>query len=195
MPTSVSALILAAGLSARFGGQKLLAPYKGLPLAVHGARTVRAAVNAGLLADVLAVVPTTRLLWRLYAAEKVPHVQNPKATRGISTSIQLGLTTLAAGTSGAALVILADQPLLRLEVIEALVTSWRQTGISVRPRYQAAPDEPGHPVLLDRSLWHLADGLTGDTGLGGILRGQQINVLDVSGSNPDVDTPQDLALL
>lgn len=195
MPPAVSALILAAGSSTRFGSQKLLAPYQRVPLAVHGARTVRAAVDSGLLAEAMAVVPTTRLLWRLYAAEGIPQLQNSKASLGISTSVQLGLHRFLAGTSGAALIVLADQPLLRLEVIEALVTRWRQTGISVRPRYAAAPDQPGHPVLLDRSLWKLADQLSGDTGLGEILRDQQIDILDVPGSNPDVDTALDLKSL
>jgi CTP:molybdopterin cytidylyltransferase MocA len=52
-------------------------------------------------------------------------------------------------------------------------------------------------VLLDRSLWPLADHLQADAGLGHLLGAGAagVTLIDVPGSNPDVDTPADLHLL
>ena len=95
---------------------------------------------------------------------------------------------------GAALIILGDEPLLRDDAIEHLVYYWRQKGISIRPRYSQQPDAPGHPVLLDRGLWHLVDRLEGDHGLSSLLASQPgaVATLDLPGANPDVDTREDL---
>ena len=54
---------------------------------------------------------------------------------------------------------------------------------------------PGHPVLIDRSLWPLVQQLEGDEGLGAVLRSGQVAVdlVPVDGRNPDIDTRADLA--
>jgi CTP:molybdopterin cytidylyltransferase MocA len=78
----------------------------------------------------------------------------------------------------------------------ALVARWRETGArAVRPRYSAEPDVPGHPVLVERSLWPLVHRLEGDEGLGAVLQGGRVavDVLPVEGRNPDIDTRADLA--
>jgi CTP:molybdopterin cytidylyltransferase MocA len=52
-------------------------------------------------------------------------------------------------------------------------------------------------VLLDRGLWHLANRLEGDRGLSTILGSQpgSVATLDLPGTNPDVDTRDDLRAL
>jgi CTP:molybdopterin cytidylyltransferase MocA len=52
-------------------------------------------------------------------------------------------------------------------------------------------------VLLDRTLWPLASGLTGDEGFGRLFAGRPdlLDLVDVPGANPDVDTPADLTHL
>jgi CTP:molybdopterin cytidylyltransferase MocA len=100
--------------------------------------------------------------------------------------------------TGAALVFLADQPLVQLAVVEALVAAWKAgTGVMVRPRYKANPGIPGHPALLDRSIWPLAQQLHGDRGFAGLLDSilRPSVILDVAGDNPDVDTLADLQSL
>lgn len=64
----------------------------------------------------------------------------------------------------------------------------------VRPRYAESAAEPGHPVLLDRSLWPLAAELEGDAGFAPLLRARRIEptLVEVPGRNPDVDRPADL---
>lgn len=195
------ALVLAAGSGTRFGGEKLLASFHGRPLVAHVATTLAQAVANGVLAGGVAVIAPgdVSLAWHLDTAG-LQLVENPRATSGIGSSLQIGLAALNGPRQlpvGAALIVLADQPLIRLEVIIRLVTEWRAQGCSVRPRYAARPGEPGHPVLLDRGDWSLADQLTGDRGLGPLLDPGNTRAveIEVPGHNPDVDTPADLSRL
>jgi CTP:molybdopterin cytidylyltransferase MocA len=65
----------------------------------------------------------------------------------------------------------------------------------VRARY--ATDGAPNPVFVRRAAWARAAGLSGDRGLGPLLAGHPELVLavDVPGTNPDIDTPADLAAL
>ncbi len=94
------------------------------------------------------------------------------------------------------LVVLGDQPLLRPDVVRAVVDASRATGRAiVRPRY--ADDDAPNPVLVRRGAWALAAGLEGDRGLGPLLlaRPDLVEEVPVAGANPDVDTPADLERL
>jgi CTP:molybdopterin cytidylyltransferase MocA len=94
-------------------------------------------------------------------------------------------------------VVLADQPLLDPEIVRGLVEAWKAGAVIARPRYRDATDTPGHPVLLDRSMWHLAVQASGERGLGPLLDSlrDRVTVLEVPGTNPGIDTPEDLARL
>ncbi len=194
------AIVLAAGAGSRFGGDKLLAPWRGHPLIAHTAAMVAEAISAGMLGGAVAVVPprSTALGWSLEAAG-CTLVENPVAASGLASSLRLGLAEVvrADPLTPAALIVLGDQPLLGPDTIRRLVDAWRANGKSVRPRYRLTPDAPGHPVLLDRSVWPRVAALEGDRGLGPLFLAQPdlIATVDVPGSNPDVDTPADLRSL
>lgn len=198
---AIYALVLAAGRGRRFGGDKLLAPFRGATIIGHVAATLAQAMGGGLLTGGVAVVPVRAraLLWPLDTAG-LEVVENPEAGTGLASSLRLGLAALAhpdrRPAAAAALVVLADQPLLRLPVIEALVSAWRRAPGTHRPRYADQPAEPGHPVLLDRAAWGLTEALRGDQGLGALLAGHAgVGLVEVPGANPDVDTAEDLRLL
>lgn len=191
----VAALLLAAGRGTRFGGDKLQASLRGTPLVGHVVATIDSAIRAGTLSHGVAVVAAgDDAIRQLVVNCGFEAASNDDPAGGISGSIRCGLEALLPDPSiGAALIVLGDQPLLRLEVVIALVDRWHQMGKSARPRYAETPEQPGHPVLLDRSLWNLAENLSGDRGLGGILPSQGVEIVEVDGRNPDVDTTEDLA--
>jgi CTP:molybdopterin cytidylyltransferase MocA len=195
-PAGVAGLILAAGLGRRFGGAKLVAPLRGRPLVSYALDVAGRARAAGLLSDLRIVIARgDHALAGLARDAGVVAVANPAPERGLSSSLRLGLAALDAS---AALVLLADQPLLRLDVVAVLVAAWHeQLGLLIRPRYARSPDEPGHPVLVDRSLWPLTAQLEGDAGVGRLLPdgAPGVALINIPGSNPDVDTPADLHLL
>jgi CTP:molybdopterin cytidylyltransferase MocA len=194
-------LVLAAGQGRRFGGGKLLASYRGRPLLSHVLGVVVAALERGVLGGGLVVVGADDEPARaLTESTKLEPVVNDAPHLGLSHSVRLGLSALEEQRDpvGAAVIFLGDQPMVRLAVVEALTTAWRSgSGPIVRPRYQGSPHVPGHPTLLDRSIWPLARHLQGDRGFSALLASNAVDtfVLDVSGDNPDVDTRADLHAL
>lgn len=196
------AVILAAGQGRRFGGGKLHALYRGQPLLSHVLDVVEVARKRGLLdgGHVVVAADDERGL-TLARASGLGTVINDAPELGLSHSVRIALAALEGRTiedAGAALVFLGDQPLVRADVVEALVAAWKQgSGPIVRPRYQARPARPGHPVLLARSIWARASQLKGDRGFSALLDSgiPDIVTIDVKGDNPDVDTQADLNAL
>jgi molybdenum cofactor cytidylyltransferase len=190
-------VVLAAGGGRRFGGGKLVAPLHGRPLVAYPLDIAGRARAAGLVERIVVVVaPDGGEIATLARAAGALVVTNPTPQDGLSGSLRLGLG--AAGEADAALVLLGDQPLVRLDTLAVLIAAWRQgLGDLIRPRYAQAGGAPGHPVLADRSLWPLADQLQGDAGLGAIrpVGAAGVAVIDLPGRNPDVDTPADLHTL
>jgi CTP:molybdopterin cytidylyltransferase MocA len=196
----VHALILAAGQSRRFGGGNLHALYRGQPLLSHVLDVVAGARKRGLLdgGHVVVAAGDERGL-ALARAGGLATVVNDAPELGLSHSLRLGLAAIEAQPLeevAAALVFLGDQPLVRLDVVEALIGRVG-SGPIVRPRYEAHPDAPGHPVLLARAIWARARQLEGDRGLGALLDSSPLETITVSvkGDNPDVDTRADLNAL
>jgi molybdenum cofactor cytidylyltransferase len=194
----VGAVVLAAGASRRFGGGKLMAPLHGRPVVEHVFEAVRQARAVDLVGDAIAVIaPGDRAVADLADRAGLRIVENASPELGLSRSLRCGFRSLAPDVAAAAL-LLADQPLVRVEVLAVLVAAWRRgLGTLVRPRYADAPEEPGHPVLVDRSLWPLADALSGESGMGALLPAGSagVAVIEVAGRNPDIDTPDDLTTL
>ena len=190
----VTAVVLAAGAGSRFGGGKLLAPLEGRPVLQHVLDTL---ADAGLTNVVVvlgddAAAMETALQWR---TER--RVRNPHPSRGLASSLQVGL---AAGGEGsgvapdAALIVLGDQPELRREAIDAILGAGDGTHAIV-PRYEQ--DRGRNPVLLPARLWPVARGLSGDRGLGAWLAAhpEEVREVPVAGANPDIDRRADLAEL
>jgi molybdenum cofactor cytidylyltransferase len=192
-----AALILAAGASTRFGGPKLLALLDGRPILQH---VLDAAAACGPAVTVVVLghradAVEEQMVWR-----GEHRVRNPDPRRGLSSSVQVGLAALErtdpAAELEAVLILLGDQPRVRPSVIHDLIHGATGSALPiVVPLYD---DGGGHnPVLLRRSAWPVAAASQGDRGLGPIISGRPDLVLKVpvGGSNPDVDTPADLAAL
>jgi molybdenum cofactor cytidylyltransferase len=122
---------------------------------------------------------------------------NPRPQDGLSSSLRVGLDAVAEDPAvDAVLIALGDQPTLRPETVRAVVDAAVSTPRPfVRARY--ADDGAPNPVLVRRSAWALAAGLSGDRGLGPLLaaRRDQVTEVAVEGSNPDIDTRDDLERL
>lgn len=191
-------MVLAAGRALRFGGAKLLAPLRGRPVLAHVLDTVARARAAGIVSRARVVIAKGDTeVTALATSAGVETIVNQAPDRGLSSSLRCGLAALGSDT-GAVVILLGDQPLVRLEVLEQLVAAWLDgRGSLIRPRYADAPAQPGHPVVLDRSVWPLAGRLQDDAGFGALLPPGSAGValIDVAGRNPDVDTPTDLDIL
>lgn len=192
------AVVLAAGAGRRFGGGKLHALYQGKPLLSYVLDVVGAARQRGLIdgGHVVIAAGDDRAA-ALVNAAGLESTINRAPELGLSHSLGLGLAEVqgSAGT-GAALIFLGDQPLVRLEVVEALIGRWRGGDAAViRPRYHGRPDVPGHPALLTREVWQAHRRLHGDQGFASLFGAGsfKVGLVDVPGDNPDIDTMADLA--
>ena len=178
----VAAVILAAGSSTRFGGPKQLVRI--------GARTTLGIVadvaTAAGLSPVIVVAPSS-----LPAPETTMVVHNDVPSAGMSRSLRLGLEAVPPEAE-AAVILLADQPTVDVALLHSL-DGWRGGTPIVATR---ADGVLGPPVLLEREAFGLADGLTGDTGLRDLLRGDPTLVTAVDHERlPDIDTPSDLVAI
>ena len=198
-PARVGAVVLAAGLCRRFGSAKLLAQWQGRPIISYVLETIAQARDEGLLTVGVVVhrpddTDTPRMA-REHGLE--PHI-NTRPAHGMASSLRLGLNALSSERwqpLEGALVVMGDQPLLRHDVIEQLIRAFSPSTDLVRPEYASAPEQPGHPVLVHRRLWDKARSLAGDQGFRVLATWNNVRAgtIRVEGSNPDVDTPEDLA--
>lgn len=123
-------------------------------------------------------------------------VENPDWKVGQATSVVAGLEALGADFE-AAVVMLADQPLVGAEVVERLVRAYEDGSSIVVAAYGG---RPRNPVLFSRKVWpELMRELRGDEGARSFLRRRSEVVrmvpCDEVGDPSDVDTREDLEKL
>jgi len=168
--------VLAAGLGARFGGNKLEAMCAGKPL---GRWTIEAVEAAGLGPGTIVTGPE----WVTFAGGWTRAV-NPEPEAGLGSSLALA-ARLARGKD-ALLILLADMPLVTAAYLRGLAAGSAPTATRYPDGYA------GVPALLDRRLIEQAALLTGDRGAGPLLN--RARLLDPPpGMLRDVDTTQELA--
>jgi len=184
-PRLIAGILLAAGLSTRFGRQKLLQPYRG-ELLVR--KTARCFLDAGLQ-PVVAVVSNAPAFGDALAGLPVTMVENPNPEDGVSASIAIGLRALPE-TSSAALIGVADQPYLTADAIQALLDAFLPGRIVV-PRFG---DHRGNPPVFDRRFFVDLMQLRGDRGGQVVVNAHPEAVVEVSLAEEigaDVDRPED----
>ncbi|MBV9379844.1 MAG: NTP transferase domain-containing protein, partial [Streptosporangiaceae bacterium] len=99
------------------------------------------------------------------------------------------------GDVGAAVIALADQPLIGAEAVRRLIAAYRAgAGVAVA----AYDGRPRNPVLIAREHWAEATAMArGDTGARPFLRAhpELVTLIECgdTGSPDDIDTPEDLA--
>ena len=186
----ISAVLLAAGSGSRFGGRKLLAPYRGRPLIESSlANLAQAPVDE----TVVVVGDDAKMLRAVCEPFGVRVVDNPDWEQGQSTSVRAGLLALGPEVR-AAVVLLADQPLVGAGAVERLVAAFEGGARVAVATYDA---KRRNPVLFSRAVWPLLlEELSGDEGARAVLRRHPDLVTEVPcdgvGDPVDVDTAEDL---
>jgi molybdenum cofactor cytidylyltransferase len=193
----IAALYMAAGRGSRMGGSKPsveLAP--GIPL---GRAALLKLMDSELDPIVVAVREGDPLEWFPQgnaARGRFVSVVCPDADEGLSRSIRraLGEALRLAPDLQAAVVALADQPMLSLNVIRLYVETFRDNP-DLEAVAGAIGDEPVTPVLWNRSMFGELAALEGDSGGRNLLRRQGLKrtLIPLDGHTVmDVDTPMDL---
>lgn len=180
----VTGVLLAAGLSTRFGGNKLESLLRGEMLGLHAARTL-----AGLGLEKLIAVcnPASAPLNEALKPLGFHLKYNERPDAGLSSSLKIAVEE--ASGAGALLIILADMPNVTQAHFAALLEAYNDTCCVASSLIgQRMP-----PVLIPCSLFPELMSATGDAGARNLLRAG----IAVEGSAEmlaDVDTRADLAL-
>jgi molybdenum cofactor cytidylyltransferase len=158
-------VLLAAGLSRRYGREKL-------EELIHQKRLIDWAIDhlkASVIDEVIIVVnpETSSLVQMDLLQNRVKKVVNFFPSRGMSSSIRCGLESCSS-ESDAVLIALADMPAVHPRIITQLVSRWKlKPGQIVAPRFK---EQQGNPVIIPRILWDEIRALRGDVGCKAILR-------------------------
>jgi nicotine blue oxidoreductase len=191
--TRVGGILLAAGDGTRLGQPKATVELNGATLAERGAGMLR----AGGAAPVLVVTGAVDV-----AVPGTLTVHNEDWPTGMGSSLAAGLRAIDTGSADdgapgltAAVIALADQPLVGPEAVRRLIAA-HAAGAAVA--VAAYDGKPRNPVLIARVHWpEVLRMAGGDTGARPFLRAHPDLVTLVecgdTGSPDDIDTPQDLA--
>jgi molybdenum cofactor cytidylyltransferase len=188
----VAALILAAGLSSRFGdGHKLLADLDGKPVLRH----VVEHVTASSASPVLLVTGHRADEVRSAAGPDINTVHNPAFAEGLASSLRAGLNALPSGLDGV-LVCLGDMPDVSTATFEALISAFNPTegrAICV----PVSDGKRGNPTLWGLQFLPDLMRLEGDSGARSLFGPHAEWVCEVPVDDPgilhDYDTPAALA--
>ena len=179
-------VLLAAGESKRFGGDKLLTLVSGKRLVDW---SVEAAV-ASQVGSVLVVTNPNRALNHLHPTVSI--VVNPLWRNGIASSIHAGLHAASKKNCRAIIFAPADQPLLTADVYRRLANKFQHESCPLVVASYGG--QPRNPVLLDHTLWSAAHDIQGDTGLSQFARSKIATLVECGdiASVVDIDRPEDL---
>jgi CTP:molybdopterin cytidylyltransferase MocA len=179
-------VLLAAGNGSRLGQPKALVDLAGSTLAERGV----ALLGDGGADPVIVVTGAVPV-----EIPGVVAVHNPDWETGMGSSLATGLLALSNGDAEAAVIALADQPLVGADSVRRLIGAFRSgAGVAVA----AYEGRPRNPVLIARQHWPaVLDLAAGDTGARPFLRAypELVTLIECgdTGRPDDVDTPEDLA--
>jgi molybdenum cofactor cytidylyltransferase len=181
----LTAILLAAGSSHRFGSPKLLAPWRGRPLWEHALAALT--TGPGVAETVVVVAPGFAVP---LASPRCRFVVNPEHEEGMGSSLRAGVGAASADTE-AFLIALADMPIVPPGLIGALAACYRAAGrLIVVP---VCRGRRGHPVLIGAEFRDELLAVRGDVGARGVLAAHPELVATVETDDEgvlfDVDVP------
>lgn len=183
----IAAVVLAAGVSRRMGGNKLLAIVNGRPL-------VRWAAEAAVGSQAWSVIVVTghqsdRIEGAL-SGLPVEVVFNSDYETGLASSLAAGLARVPTDADGV-VVLLGDMPQISSVTVDQLIGAFKPGSIVV-PTFNG---ERGNPVLWSRSFIPSLRNLSGDVGGRSLIEASAASVILVPSDQAvrmDIDTPEAL---
>lgn len=191
MPRDVYALVLAAGLSRRYGRSKLLEELSGTPLLRHALSAAQAACPGKV---VLVTGHASEDMASAASGLADDIVLNREYRSGIGSSIAKSVSHLTEDAA-AVIIMLADQPLVTAAHIGQIIEKWgNDPDAIVATRYSGID---GPPVLFGHRYFAELCELGGDAGAKHVLRAhpRAVRTLEFEPAAIDIDTPDDLKAL
>src|SRR5688572_2141379 len=191
---AVDVLILAAGAGRRFGGNKLLALWRGRPLLDYVLEKAKSLDTASV--NLVSGAYVTELENFLARSN---YFNNPLIKHFFYADWQLGMgNSLAFGVAqvppkNSVLVLLADQPLIELADLQKMLALGQQHPTRIICAEFAGT--LGVPALFPPEYKNRLSVLSGDRGAKALLSQTDVITLPLANAAVDIDLPSDLALL
>ena len=186
-----AAAVLAAGLARRFGGGKMLAPFRGRPLVLHA---LEAALGSQAGMVLLITGPENGLAGIIPEHPRLKLLTNPDPARGMGTSLALAAQWAQEAGAKALAVLLGDMPLVLSKTVDQVLNAALCSHAGAARAL--AGQKPCHPVAFcARHFGELAL-LSADSGGKELFArlGKTVPLVPAPAESfKDIDRPQDLA--
>jgi molybdenum cofactor cytidylyltransferase len=195
--TPMAGIILAAGMSARFGSTKQIAKICGK----HLLQRVLDAALASSLDHVIVVLgyQAEEIIDTVKGLQSGPRLEilvNPAYQEGMSQSLRLGIRRTQEFFHSA-MILLGDQPLIDADIIDLLIHRFRSSGKDICLPVCRGRRE--HPVIFGQRFFDAIMSIEGDIGARDILRKNPESILAVDILDAevfmDVDRPEHIEIL
>jgi len=154
----IAGVILAAGSASRMGETKQLLAFKGRPILEH---VIKNAIQSNLYEIIVVLGHDTDKIQQVVDLSGTKTVTNSEYLKGQSTSLIKGVKTISP-ICDAAMFLLADQPLIKSNIINNIIKAFESSQKSIIiPYYKKTR---GNPVIFERALFPDLSLLSGDTG-------------------------------
>jgi len=169
----ISAILLAAGLSKRMGGEnKLTKEIEGIPLIK---RSVKNIIDSAVDELIIVLGYQKEIIEKLIDKnEKIKFIFNKNFESGMASSIKTGLNHLSENTK-AFFICLGDMPMVNQNTYNKLIECKNNKEIIV-PTYKG---QQGNPVLFNKSMKEKIMSITGDVGAKKILELNKDKILNL----------------
>jgi len=188
---TIFAAVLAAGLSSRFGATKQVTELDGVPMVVRAVKTAAKVCGDRIVTvvghDWLSVLSMVQSHAGFVAA-------NEDYEDGLGTSIATAARACR-GRADALLILLADQPLVTAQHLQALINAWSGAENEIVASSYAGTQGP--PVLFARDALSELVGFSGDVGARALFTDTRFRTRAVrfEPAAIDIDKPSDLAAI
>lgn len=190
----IAGVVLAAGCSERFKGNKLCSEIDGEPMIT---RIVSNALESML--DLICVVTghkareVLQCLDLLKEHTAVMTIENKNYKEGIGSSIREGIHAISSWAD-AAMIILGDMPAIDYKLIDSVIQAYKNSNAKIC--YPVTGGRSCHPVVFRKDMFDQLTKLKGEEGGKALIEknrqwAKEIHLTSLI-SQFDVDTPQDL---
>ena len=190
----LAAIILAAGMSRRFGvANKLHALLDGDVSVVE--RVIERVVEFSFKRPIVVLADDDHALTKLANQYQMTQVINDRPQQGMGCSISLGVSSLDQSQFSGVAIFLGDMPHLCAETVVAAVKQFQSQGGRqiVRPCFD---QQAGHPVIFPRRFFTELIAIDGDVGANSIIQRnrEHLTLMPTSdyGVLADIDVPSDI---
>jgi CTP:molybdopterin cytidylyltransferase MocA len=187
----IAGVVLAAGEGRRFGGGKQLAELAGRPLLEHA---LEASEQAGLEHRFVVLGAGADRIEATVDLHAHEVVLCSDWNEGMAASLRAGVHAARSAGASAILITLGDQPRVSAAAMRRILASRDSDSKAVRASYAG---KPGHPTLLEDSLFDTLLALKGDEGARGVFDPAFTKIVpcDDVADPTDVDVTGDLEAL